>query len=62
MFVMFQDQLQNVKEAMLSAFNEELRVIKDTVQHLQTENNQLKEENRKLRERLKIEGKSSDVG
>ena len=59
---MFQDQLQNVKEAMLSAFNEELRVIKDTVQHLQTENNLLKEENRKLRERLKIEGKSSDVG
>ena len=59
---MFQDQLQNVKEAMLYAFNEELRMLKDSVQHLQNENNLLKEENRKLRERLKIDGKSSDVG
>ena len=59
---MFQDQLQNVKEAMLHAFNEELRTLKDSVQHLQNENNLLKEENRKLRERLKIDGKSSDIG
>lgn len=59
---MFQDQLQNVKEAMLHSFNEELRMLKDSVQHLQNENNLLKEENRKLRERLKIDGKSSDIG
>ena len=61
-FVMFQDQLQNVKEAMLHAFNEELRMLKDSVQYLQNENNLLKDENRKLRERLKIDGKSSDIG
>ena len=34
---MFQDQLQNVKEAMLHAFNEELRMLKDSVQYLQND-------------------------
>lgn len=49
-YFLFQDQITQIKSALLTVVHEEVQTLKDTITKLKEENQGLKQENEKLRQ------------
>jgi len=51
-FYSLQDQIQTIKDAMLSSVSDEMRKLRETLEKAQAENTRLKDENDNLKKKL----------